>query len=606
SLSTLLPLNNTAITPGAVVIVPKTTQSSSDEGSQYSPYHGQRIKLEELEAAVQSIKQRKESSPERMGPADKLETEARSSSSQPSPAQKVKLNHWRPSEDSRKITHARSFTEIAMEELKGEGALTGDPDNRDAQLPKPPMVRKKSGELVQPILRLTPHSEDSGRWQGSAIRLSLDRPLAVSAETSPVHSHDADREFPFGQDEDELTSEWEWELQLSNFPKDMSSRATNPVCLEKLFLSADKNVLIGSVTVANLAFHKYVAAHFTFDYWRTVSEVGAVFCHDVRCKHAHDEYDRFSFEIKLNDQTNLESNIMFVCIRYNVNGQEFWDNNNGMNFRVDFLKSPKTTASKSSGGDRTSMNSSHTAHLHSDDSPHITKNTPFSNPFAATKETSLSGTSSDDIDTAELPKRCENPHRQAFRNRYDFGASLAAAMRTKSPLDRTTLTARERSEHTSDVATPRMAERDLKTTPAQASPVSDAARKEDLEPFSLVSSKPCLESSLYNELVDKYCFKPQSSAVNGEEPSKDSENFASSALSPLLSPLSLAPVTPLATETPRESHPSSLSPSFLSASLIPRASPQASPSPMLFRYNYLQPWQNGFPKDPRSLPAIRG
>uniref|UniRef100_A0A8H7K1I1 CBM21 domain-containing protein n=1 Tax=Bionectria ochroleuca TaxID=29856 RepID=A0A8H7K1I1_BIOOC len=29
---------------------------------------------------------------------------------------------------------------------------------------------------------------------------------------------------------------------------------------------------------------------------------------------------------------------MFLCVRYSVNGQEYWDNNNSANFQVDFRK----------------------------------------------------------------------------------------------------------------------------------------------------------------------------------------------------------------------------------------------------------------------------
>jgi hypothetical protein len=33
---------------------------------------------------------------------------------------------------------------------------------------------------------------------------------------------------------------------------------------------------------------------------------------------------------------------MFMCIRYNVDGQEYWDNNDSVNYQVDFHKVPKT------------------------------------------------------------------------------------------------------------------------------------------------------------------------------------------------------------------------------------------------------------------------
>lgn len=520
------PLSNAAIPVGAVISPPESAPNSSDEESPYR----EGIKLEELEAAVRSIGQRRESSPEReeMGPAEQRGTEAPSPSSStvtlnPDP----KPNHLRLSKSARKISHSRSSTESAVE-LKREEALTSSPDDSDAEMTtKPPMVRKKSGELVRPALRPASARRRPSSMPGTPVYakavhfdsqlehirhfLQLDRPLAVSAQTSPVESHDADHEFPFGRDEDKQTPSWEWELRLSNAPKDISSRSNLPVQLERVFLSADKKVLIGSVAVANLAFQKHVAARFTLDYWRTTSEVGAVFCHDVRRKHAHDGYDRFSFDIKLDDQANLEHKTMFICIRYNVDGQELWDNNNGMNYQVDFIKSPKTASPKPSGGARPALPRSRTfAISHStrprsmppsfDDFPDISKNVPFSNPFTGNKGSPLNGTSSDDIDTIGPPKRRETQNRQGFSNRYDFGASLTAAMRSKTPLDRTTMTARARSEQIPE------AKSGAETVSSKASAVNEEARKEDLKPSSLVSSKPCLESSVYKELVDKYCF----------------------------------------------------------------------------------------------------
>lgn len=537
-------MNNAAIPPGAVISPPESAPNSSDEESPYGGAEG--IKLEELEAAVRSIGQRRESSPERslpdtgstetMGPAEEVGIEAQPSSSITSTPQ-PKPNSMRLSKSALKIAHSRSHTETVIDDIKREEALTSSPDDSDAEpTPKPPMVRKKSGELVRPALRPAcrrrPSSMPGTPVYAKAVHfdsqlehirhfLQLDRPLAVSAETSPVDSHDDDSEFPFGHEDEKQTPNWEWELRLSNFPKELHSRATQVVRLEKLFLSAEKNVLIGSVAVANLAFHKHVAARFTFDYWRTVSEVSAVYCHDVRRKHAHDGYDRFSFDIKLDDQANLENKTMFVCIRYHVNGQEFWDNNSGMNFQVDFSKSHKsqltrkpTRAARPTLPRSRTFNTSHTVRPQSmppsfEEFPEVSKNVPFSNPFATNKGQPREA--SDDIDTIGPPKRRENLHRQAFGNRYDFGASLTAAMRTKPPLDRTTLTARARSEQTSEMRTASPTGKELKNMSDRTSPVSERARKEDMKPSSLVSSKPCLESSGYKELVDKYCFVSSSS-----------------------------------------------------------------------------------------------
>lgn len=625
--------------------------SSDDESSEPKD----EIKLEELEAAVRSIEQRREHSPERetLRMAEESGTEAQSSSSLASLQSKPKPNYLRLSKESRKISHSRSSTETAVD-LRREQALTSSPDDSDAEAtPKPPMVRKKSGELVRPALRPATARRRPSSMPGTPVYakavhfdsqlehirhfLQLDRPLAVSAETSPVDSHDGDTEFPFGHDADKSTPSWEWELRLSNFPKDAPHRATHAVRLERLFLSADKRSLIGSVSVANLAFHKHVAARFTFDHWRTVSEVVAVYSHDVRRKHAHDGHDRFTFDIKLDDQANLESKTMFVCIRYNVEGQEHWDNNNGLNYQVEFVKASKPSTNKASGGNRPALPRSRTfTGSHSGSRPQsmppsfedfadVGKKAPFSNPFTANTGPPLSRSTSNDIDTVGPPKRREKLHPQAFGNRYDFGASLTAAMRTKTPVDRTTLTARARSSQSPEAPKAKPVGKDLDIRPGRISPVRNDARSEDLKPSSLVSSKPCHESSSYKELVDKYCFvsyspgslsrqhtnlilqygSPTNNTSNQKPPNfanftlnlkadETSRYFNAAAPSPPLSPRSLPRGDPVATEPPR------------SESRSASASPRVSPS-MAFRYPYHQSTlQNGFMKDPQSSPVIRG
>ncbi|QQK40731.1 Protein phosphatase regulatory subunit Gac1, putative [Penicillium digitatum] len=589
------PISNAIIPPGAVISPPESGTNSSDEESPHRS--GEGVKFDELEAAVRSIRLRRESSPERMDPSDHLGTALQHLSSVPSATgakpTRPKLPHLPLSKEARKISHSRSSTETAIE-LARESALTSSPEESDVEMScKPLMVRKKSGELVRPALRPSSSRRRPSSMPGTPVYskavhfdshlehirhfLQLDRPLAVSTETSPVETHDNKAEFPFGSaDSGDLS--WEWEIKLSNWPKDPSSRVTRPVRLERLFLSADKSTLIGTVAVANIAFHKNVTARFTLDYWRTTSEVAAAYCHDVRRQQAADGFDRFSFDLKLNDQAHLETKTMFMCIRYNVEGQEFWDNNDSVNYQVDFHKVPKNPTSKSaSGGSRPalprsrSFTSSHATRPqpmpHNYDFSDISGKTPFTNPFNGANGAPLTRTPSDDIDAVAPPKRRENSNRQAFGNRYDFGASLSAAMRSKAPLDRTALTA--------------------------------------LLSRAMVPHKPQLESSVYRELVDKYCFygSPQASNQKAHPPissGRDVEapkhisapacpSSAPACPSPPLSPRSPAPLAAPVAEAPR-------------ASVSPRASPLPSASPLDFRYSF----HGGFMNDPHSPAVIRG
>jgi hypothetical protein len=142
------------------------------------------------------------------------------------------------------------------------------------------------------------------------------------------------------------------------------------------------------------------------------------------------------------------------------------------------------------------------------DFPDLGEKPSFANPFKNSNGAPLALTPAEEMDDVAPPKRRENSNRQAFGNRYDFGASLTAAMRSKPPVDRTTLTARAKSGESA----PPTAKPTKKTAsfdgpgPAVSDHSRVGGRVEDLKPSSLVSSKPRLESTVYQELVDKYCF----------------------------------------------------------------------------------------------------
>ncbi|MCJ1457500.1 hypothetical protein MMC28_007868 [Mycoblastus sanguinarius] len=220
---------------------------------------------------------------------------------------------------------------------------------------KPALIHKKSGELVRPALRapsrrrhssmpeipICPkavHFQDNG-LEHVRLFLRRERPTAVSACSSPVAYNDNEITFPFDNHESRSRSPpFGWEIQLNNFPLQSFERTHLPIRVEQIYLSSDTKILIGIVAVRNLTFHKSVVARFTLDYWKTTSEVVAEFDHDIRKRHLQDSCDRFVFKIKLEDQTHLEDKTMFFCVRYNVHVQEYWDNNNSINYQVNFSK----------------------------------------------------------------------------------------------------------------------------------------------------------------------------------------------------------------------------------------------------------------------------
>ncbi|KAF8549781.1 hypothetical protein OG21DRAFT_1488272 [Imleria badia] len=132
--------------------------------------------------------------------------------------------------------------------------------------------------------------------------------------------------------------------------------------------STTKPLLTGSILVRNLAFEKHVAIRFTLDDWETVSEVGAHYVDsftflpsqllpssslstpaDTSPQRGRG-WDRFTFTIRLEDYAHsLSTRTLWLAARYRINstfpepgssqhgpGGEWWDNNDGGNYRVGF------------------------------------------------------------------------------------------------------------------------------------------------------------------------------------------------------------------------------------------------------------------------------
>jgi hypothetical protein len=413
--------------------------------------------------------------------------------------------------EARAISHSRSSTENDIQFLADSLDSSSTDSDRDELAPKPPMVRKKSGEVVRPALRTkrrpssmpgTPTFSKNVHFDAQLehIRhfLQLDKPLAVSADTSPVETYPGATEYPFYQ-----VPTYEWEVKLPNFPADSTARRIQPVRLDRIYLSADQQSLIGVVVVANLAFQKNVLARFTLDYWKTVSEVSAEYNQDVRRKHVNDGYDRFNFTINLSDVTNLETKTLFLCIRYTVAGQEYWDNNSSINYQVDFAKKEKTRPAETPSApthEAQSLPRSRSAVSIASrplSMPSFGEFGSSSTPNFSFPRDSRNADSDfhlsplDHPDLLEQPKPREKPAKQAWSNRYDFGASLSAIKSNGASEDRTTLTAKARS---------------VGGGHSRSFSSNDAGSPKPQPVAPLVSGKLHQESSSYKELVDKYCF----------------------------------------------------------------------------------------------------
>lgn len=531
--------------------------------------------LKELQAAIMIIEQRRESSPERVS-AERIKARATLGLGLPRIDLLAKEHATDPnftsplplSETARKISHSRSNTDMsALLDIPRNGidtptrsASESDLDDLDDDINRvrPVSVRKKSGELVKSVLtkgglRRRPSSMPGTPTYSKAVHFDAtslenvrtfcgsDRPIVVSAGTSPAEQYASDIEFPFGNDpREKRTPAFEWEIRLSNFPRETAERKLAPVRVERVYLSSDNKNLTGAIAVANLAFHKLVVARFTLDYWKTTSEVVADYTNDVRRKQLDDGHDRFLFSIKLEDQANLENKTLFFCVRYNVNGREYWDNNNSINYQVDFTKKPKERKPGTQGtsGPLPRSKSSHsTSSVRPRSFPSALDdfgdfgdlNSSFEFPPSKAPPAQLIGDSPIRFKNqkpvqelvADAPAHRSSSSKQAFGSRYNFGISLHNAIAAASPGlgDRgdPTYKAAEKSAASQNMSFAKQPIVESGSMPSmnavsngvpseKKNTTSSSSSEAMARPAELAAEKPSLQSKSYQELINSYCF----------------------------------------------------------------------------------------------------
>ena len=519
------PVNNLKIPTGAVLSPPDSAESSDgDENSKKERGRELEKNWDELQQAVRLIDQRREGSPDKVGTAlrrDQSASEPVSQSTSPTALTR----------EARKISHSRSSTESAImipqqqhhPHFESPTQGSDDSEEDDQTLSKPHLVRKKSGELVKPALRPssrrryssmpgTPTYSKSVHFNENENQtrhfLQVDKPIAVSAGSSPVEQYESESEFPF--DTEPMA---EREIRLANFPSDTFDRRTKPVRVERIFLSADKQTLIGVCAVQNIAFHKLVVARFTLDYWKTTSEVVAEFNNDPK-NPSIDGCDRFNFHIKLSDQANVDNKTILLCVRYNVGGQEFWDNNDDINYQIDFnnvAKKPKKSVTMNGLGARP-INALPRSRQSPPASSHGQRPS-IDDDFAARFDNnSTYNLGSTDQILGESPSSIKLKPRgrqgsafpfaksaapqpaNGLGGRYDFGASLSAALTT----------AQDKLGRQSGL----MNGTKKLSGGSYFGPVDriEGPTKMDERPDALTTERPAMGSDQYKDLVQKFCY----------------------------------------------------------------------------------------------------
>ncbi|KAK1057250.1 hypothetical protein LTR74_014301 [Friedmanniomyces endolithicus] len=643
------PVNNLRIPTGMVLSPPESPeQSDGDDAAKEERGRETETNWDQLKEAVRGIDQRRSGSPDKAGV--RIMEIASEPEAQVAPPAVL-------SAEARRIAHSRSATETAIiipktptYESPTQTSDDSDEDGDQGPFSKPSLVRKKSGELVRPALRGssrrryssmpgTPTYSKSVHFNEEENQtrhfLQVDKPMAVSAGTSPVESYESESEFPFDSE-----AKGERDIRLANFPNDTFERRTKPVRVERIFLSADKQTLLGTIAVQNISFHKLVIARFTLDYWKTTSEIVAEYNNDPRSP-PMDGCDRFSFSIKLSDMANVDTKTLLLCVRYAVNDRDYWDNNNGLNYQVDFttkaatkpvVKPARPTISVGGLGARPLNAIPRSRH-----SPTTSRGRQESidDDFSRMTTSSAYQFGSSDQMLGESPSSIKLKPRtkrgsifpintgnvtNGLGGRYDFGASLSAALTSaQDKLGR-------QSGLMSNGRRPG-------TGGSYFGPVdrTEAPAKADERPDALASTteRPAMGSDQYKDLVQKFCyFTPGSGKPIGSPQSQskttDAVRTKTDGAADDLEPAAVPPPTSDSSIPPgRRSPPSQQLDGSDERTPSPAASPFLSrsgspargigqllshraPSPTTFGYPYHSTTRDGYLAETPALTAIHG
>ncbi|NXG47027.1 PPR3D phosphatase, partial [Psilopogon haemacephalus] len=125
---------------------------------------------------------------------------------------------------------------------------------------------------------------------------------------------------------------------------DFSSRLQKQqVCLERV-TSSDLG-LSGTIHVCNIAFEKRVSVRYTFNQWKSLHELSAQWLSSIPEKNGQNMVDVFTFFLPVPPFLLQLCSVVQFAVRYQVNGQEYWDNNRGKNYsltcRTHPLKMPR-------------------------------------------------------------------------------------------------------------------------------------------------------------------------------------------------------------------------------------------------------------------------
>lgn len=138
------------------------------------------------------------------------------------------------------------------------------------------------------------------------------------------------------------TSDVQWVVQFPQPASDyMAFRdkvQKSCVSLENVIVREGDDTITGTIKVRNIAFDKEVFLRVTFDKWKSSTDIQAIFAPSGI--QSSSQFDTFSFTLCA-PSSAIKFGAIEFCVCFRCNGTEYWDNNEGENYKVAAV-SPKS------------------------------------------------------------------------------------------------------------------------------------------------------------------------------------------------------------------------------------------------------------------------
>uniref|UniRef100_A0A665WJY8 Protein phosphatase 1, regulatory subunit 3Db n=1 Tax=Echeneis naucrates TaxID=173247 RepID=A0A665WJY8_ECHNA len=120
---------------------------------------------------------------------------------------------------------------------------------------------------------------------------------------------------------------------MGALPDFLKRLCAQSVCLQQVLCS--EQGITGTIQVLNLAYEKEVTVHYSFTNWRAHTHTTAVWVSSAKCGEGNaPATDTFRFRLPVPPFILEPGAILEFAICYHVKGSDYWDNNNGQNYKL--------------------------------------------------------------------------------------------------------------------------------------------------------------------------------------------------------------------------------------------------------------------------------